>query len=102
MSNPAVETVQIEPLAIGPERGSPMLMSKDSIAPMLLRAAACASLCGVSRRTWDRLKSSGKLPPSYKLGNSRVWKRTDLELWIGWDMPCLDKFLELKSMECDL
>ena len=97
---PSIEIIQIEPLAIGPERGSPMLMSKVSITPLLLRAAECASLCGVSRRTWDRLKSSGKLPPSFKLGNSRVWKRCDLESWIRWNMPCLDKFLELKEMEC--
>lgn len=74
-------------------------MNKPVVTPLLLRADECASLCGISRRTWDRLKTSGKLPPSHKLGNSRVWKRADIEMWVGWNMPHLERFVEMKKQE---
>jgi predicted DNA-binding transcriptional regulator AlpA len=64
------------------------------IESLLLRADECAQLCGVSRRAWERLKASGQIPPSYKLGNSRVWRRSDIHLWVEWGMPNLDLFTE--------
>ena len=60
--------------------------------PLLLRAEDCAQLCGVSRRTWERLKASGQIPPSFKLGNARLWRRSDIVLWVQWGMPNLEQF----------
>jgi len=60
--------------------------------PLLLRAEECALLCGVSRRTWERLKAGGQIPPSFKLGNARVWRRSDIDLWVQWGMPNLEQF----------
>jgi len=65
-----------------------------SSEPLLLRAEDCAKLCGISRRTWERLKASGQIPPSYKLGNSRLWRRSDIHLWVEWGMPNLDDFVD--------
>jgi len=68
-------------------------MNKDNTSSsLLLRAEECAKLCGVSRRTWSRLKASGQIPPSYKLGNSRLWRRADIVRWVEWGMPNLDDF----------
>jgi predicted DNA-binding transcriptional regulator AlpA len=59
---------------------------------VLLRAVDCARLCGVSRRTWFRLASSAKTPPSIRLGGSSVWRREDLELWITLGCPSRKEF----------
>lgn len=63
----------------------------------LLRADECAAMCSISRKTWDRMKSSGFIPPSHKLRNARVWKRSDIDLWIEYDFPNLDKFVAIKE-----
>ena len=59
---------------------------------VLLRAADCARICGVSRRTWFRLAASDRTPASIRLGASPVWRREDLELWISWDCPSRKRF----------
>ena len=64
------------------------------VKQLLLRAKQAAELCGVSRRTWDRLQASGQIPPSHKLGNSKIWKFSDLIQWIEWNMPNLDNFIK--------
>jgi excisionase family DNA binding protein len=70
-------------------------MNKDTTSsPLLLRADDCAQLIGISRRTWERLKASGQIPPSYKLGNTRVWRRSDIHQWVEWGMPNLDDFVD--------
>ncbi len=70
------------------------MTNDNDIEPLLLRADDCAQICGVSRRTWERLTASGQIPPSYKLGNSRVWRRSDIHLWVEWGMPNLDDFVD--------
>jgi len=48
----------------------------------LLSAADCASMCGVSRRTWFRLSASLRTPACIRVGASPKWRREDLALWI--------------------
>lgn len=66
--------------------------ANESVSQMLLRAADCARLCGVSRRTWFRLDTSLRTPASIRLGGSPVWRREDLDLWISWDCPSRNEF----------
>ncbi len=65
------------------------------LEPLLVRAKDAAALCGVSPRKWADLRSSGKVPPSFKLGGCVVWKTAHIRLWIEWDMPTLDRFEQL-------
>ena len=67
--------------------------------PLLLSAKQATRLCGIGLRTWHTYRSSGKLPPSHKIAGRRIWKRRDVERWIEWDFPCLDRFIELSEME---
>ena len=65
----------------------------------LLRAADCARLCGVSRRTWFRLAASARTPASIRLGASPVWRREDVELWISWNCCSRQEFEARKQSE---
>ena len=49
----------------------------------LLRADDAARLCGVSRATWDRLRSASKVPAPVRLGDSVMWSRKTLLAWIA-------------------
>lgn len=69
------------------------------IEPLLLQAKDAAALCGIGLRTWHTYRASGKLPPSYRIAGRRIWKRRDIERWIEWNFPCLDKFIELSNLE---
>ena len=66
---------------------------------VLLRAADCARLCGVSKRTWFRLAASARTPVSIRLGASPVWRRKDLDLWISWDCPNRQEYESRKESE---
>ena len=56
---------------------------------MLLSATDCARMCGISRRSWFRLCSFQKTPPSIKVGGSRRWRKDHVELWI--ELRCCDR-----------
>ena len=73
---------------------------KNEVAKqVLLRAADCARLCGVSRRTWFRLAGSARTPASIRLGASPVWRREDLDLWISWNCPSRKEFESRKESQ---
>jgi len=61
--------------------------------PLLLSIEQAGRLLNLPRRTLYALMHRGALPPSYKLGGKRVFRRADLITWIELGMPCLEKFL---------
>jgi excisionase family DNA binding protein len=63
--------------------------------PLLLSIDDTGKLLGVPRRTLYSMMASGKLPPSFKLGGKRVFRRADIEQWVRLGMPCLGRFLVL-------
>jgi excisionase family DNA binding protein len=71
------------------------MMNNTALEPLLLSPSEVGRLLGISRSKVFELIASGQLPPSYKLGRSRKFKRTDIEQWIDWGMPSLDKYIQL-------
>jgi len=67
--------------------------------PLLCRTAQAAAISGVSPRKWAEMESSGRIPPAYKLGGCKVYKLSHLRLWVEWDMPNADRFLQLLDAE---
>jgi excisionase family DNA binding protein len=67
----------------------------QNIEPLLLSPAQVGMLIGCSRSKIFELISQGALPPSYKIGRSRKFKRSDIEKWIGLNMPNLERFEQL-------
>jgi predicted DNA-binding transcriptional regulator AlpA len=42
-----------------------------------------AQLCGVSLRTWDRMRARGETPPFTKLSERRIgYRLTDIKDWL--------------------
>jgi predicted DNA-binding transcriptional regulator AlpA len=55
----------------------------------LLDAEAAAALIGVSRATWDRMRSGGLVPAPVKLNRGSIirWRRAELAKWIEDGCP---------------
>jgi len=63
--------------------------------PLLLSISQTMELLGLPRRTLYGLMDRGALPPSFKLGGRRVFRRADLEKWIALGLPPIERFLTL-------
>jgi predicted DNA-binding transcriptional regulator AlpA len=66
---------------------------------LLIGRLEAARLCGVSPASWDRLVDAGKTPKPLKLGGRVVWRRSDLEAWIGYGCPDRATFDALSAEE---
>lgn len=69
----------------------------EQTTPLLLRARDIGILLGFSQRKVWAMLSSGQLPPSFRLGGSRVWRKTDIDQWIAAGFPRLEEFISLKG-----
>jgi len=67
----------------------------ENADPLLLSIEQTGKLLNIPRRTLYHLMNAGSLPPSFRLGGRRVFRRADLEKWVGLGMPPLEKFLVL-------
>ena len=54
----------------------------QSPLPDLLRRADMAALLRCSLPQIGVMRRAGKLPPSFKLGRARYWRRTDVLAWL--------------------
>ena len=63
----------------------------------LLSAADCARICRISRRSWFRLVSSGRVPACIRVGASPRWIRKILEEWISMGAPDRKTFEAMKG-----
>ena len=62
-------------------------MPSDTLDARLIPDTAAAALAGVSRATWQRLRSAGKLPPAIRLGRKVLWRREEIIAWIAAGCP---------------
>jgi excisionase family DNA binding protein len=62
-------------------------MPADALDPLLIPDTEAAALAGVSRATWHRLRSAGKLPPAVRLGRAVRWRRDEIAGWIQSGCP---------------
>ncbi len=72
-------------------------MSDNTPQQLLMNAKKAAEFVGISRRSWDRLKSAGKIPPAIRLGMTHMWRRSDLEKWVFLGCPNLDAFTKITA-----
>ena len=62
---------------------------------LLLRAAEASRLCAVSKVSWHRWDSAGRIPQGLKIGGAKVWRRAELIAWIEAGTPCREKWVAL-------
>ena len=59
-------------------------------APLLIaKPWLCAN---VSRAHWCRLEIAAKTPAAIRLGRRKLYRRSDLALWIEWGCPPRSEF----------
>lgn len=56
-------------------------------APLLLRAAEAAALCGKSLRTWRSWDAGGLIPRPIRIGRSTLWRCDELKAWVAAGCP---------------
>jgi len=66
-------------------------------ACQLLTAKDAAKLCRLSKRSWFRLSSAGKIPAPVRIGGSVRWRQKDIEDYITWNCPDRKTFEAMKS-----
>ncbi|MBA7632895.1 hypothetical protein ES703_40451 [subsurface metagenome] len=69
------------------------------VEPLLLRAEQAAKLCGLSVSTWHEYRTSGRIPPSIKIGKARLWRLDILRRWCQENCPTIDRFNQLLTAE---
>jgi excisionase family DNA binding protein len=61
--------------------------NSPSTEPHLIPDFEAATLAGVSRATWHRLRAAGKVPPAVRLGRKVLWRRAEIVAWIEAGCP---------------
>ena len=73
------------------------------MAPLVLDAKGITAPNGplptFSLRTWRRMDSSAQIPPGHKVKGRKVWRMSDLELWVAWGFPHRAEFLRRLSAD---
>lgn len=58
--------------------------TKPTLSSLLLDQQNAWEFVGLSRATWFRLRSAGKIPEPVRIaGSSLRWRRSDLEKWVA-------------------
>jgi predicted DNA-binding transcriptional regulator AlpA len=70
----------------------------QSAESQLLRAADAAAFVGIGLRTFWRLLAAEQIPNPIRLGQSRFWRRSDLQRWIDAGCPAADR-MKIKPAE---
>jgi predicted DNA-binding transcriptional regulator AlpA len=55
--------------------------------PALVSAKVAARLCGISRASWERLHSAGRVPAPIRLGGRVLWRLEELRRFIDAGCP---------------
>jgi len=66
--------------------------------PLLVTATEAARLLGVSRTTFYRLHSSGRVPLPVNLGRSVRWRSRELDAWVQAGCPARVKWEQIKDI----
>jgi predicted DNA-binding transcriptional regulator AlpA len=77
------------PVAVVVEREGKMSVDVECA---LLDVRKAAALCGMSRTSWYRAESSGKVPRAVRIGGSVRWRRDELLRWIDAGCPARAKW----------
>ena len=58
----------------------------------LLTAKDAGKLCRLSKRSWFRFNSCGRIPEPVRIGGSVRWRHSDIQKWLEWDCPSRKEF----------
>ncbi len=59
----------------------------NPIEPALLTAEQAWTLCALSKASWYKAKSAGRIPREVRIGGALRWRRDELLRWINAGCP---------------
>jgi predicted DNA-binding transcriptional regulator AlpA len=74
---------------------NPEMANEDSA--LLLTSRQAARACGMSRSSWYKLYSTGKVPRPVKIGKLARWRREELRDWVKAGCPRRDHWVILQG-----
>jgi predicted DNA-binding transcriptional regulator AlpA len=80
------------------KQGNSMSTEKQTI--QLVTAKEAGKICNLSKRSWFRLCSCGKVPAPIRIGGSVRWRQDIIESWIMMGCPSRREF-EARQQEQD-
>lgn len=66
------------------------------LPPLLVGAAEAARLVGLSRSSWCKHDSSGRVPRALRIGARKLWSVDELRDWIAAGAPGRSRWEELR------
>jgi len=69
------------------------VIADPSALPYLMTPEQFAELLQVGRREFERMRTSGHLPPCRKIGRRRRWRRDQVLAWLDAGQPPLPRLL---------
>lgn len=60
-------------------------------------AIDAARLCGVSRATWFRLNSAGRIPAPVRIGSVPRWRVEELRAWLEAGCPTRERWMATRG-----
>lgn len=64
---------------------------------LVVDAREAARLLGISRSTFMKLHSAGKVPSPLRFGRAVRWRRAEIEAWIEAGAPSRDKWIRMRK-----
>ena len=69
--------------ALSSSSATEVTVGEHAARPAMFDAKACASMLGISVRSWQRQVERGHAPGAVKIGKSTRWRRSDVEAFIA-------------------
>lgn len=66
---------------------------------LTLDSRGAARLLGISRSSFWKLNSAGKVPAPIRLGRATRWSRRELGLWLEAGAPSRERWEEMKGSD---
>jgi len=70
-------------VALSSSSATEVTVGGHAARPAMLDVKACASMLGISVRSWQRQVERGDAPGAVKIGKSTRWRRSDVEAFIA-------------------
>lgn len=71
--------------------------SSEPEGPLLIPDVECARLAGISRTSWWKLVSAGRVPACVKVGGSTRWHREEIGEWIKAGCPNREEWEQMNG-----
>lgn len=67
------------------------------VQPLLVNGETAGRMCGISRRSWRRFDTAGKVPQAVRVGGQKMWLVSELVAWTEAKCPGRQMWEQLRK-----